>query len=212
VIMANGRVDGPEASSVADALGAALDRAETDALPLGRFLDAFGERAFGLMLILLSLPNCLLAPPVVATATAGPIGFLGAQMLAGRRQPWLPEVMRGWSLPVPALRRVLAVAGPCLRRVEALRRPRAPGAIGSAAERLAGLFALLAALIVLLPVPGTNVLPALSLVLLSLGLLRRDGLLFLLGVGLGLAGVLVATAAAGLAVELLRWAWRALAP
>jgi hypothetical protein len=133
-------------------------------------------------------------------------------MLAGRRQPWLPEAMRGWSLPVPALRRVLAVAGPCLRRVEALRRPRAPGAIGSAAERLAGLFALLAALIVLLPVPGTNVLPALSLVLLSLGLLRRDGLLFLLGVGLGLAGVLVATAAAGLAVELLRWAWRALAP
>jgi hypothetical protein len=61
-------------------------------------------------------------------------------------------------------------------------------------------------------VPGTNVLPALSLVLLSLGLLRRDGLLFLLGVGLGLAGVLVASAAAGLAVELLRWAWRALAP
>ena len=203
---------GPAPPSVTDALDAALDRAETDALPLGRLLDAFGERTFGLMLILLSLPNCLLAPPVVATATAGPIGFLGAQMLAGRRQPWLPEAMHGWSLPVPALRRVLAVAGPCLRRVEALRRPRAPGAIGSAAERLAGLFALLAALIVLLPVPGTNVLPALSLVLLSLGLLRRDGVLYLLGLGLGIAGVLVAAAAAGLAVELGRWAWRALAP
>jgi hypothetical protein len=210
--MADGRAEGPEAFSVADALGAALDRAETDALPLGGILDAFGERAFGLMLILLSLPNCLLAPPVVATVTAGPIGFLGVQMLAGRRRPWLPDAMRRWSLPVPALRRVLAAAGRRLRRVEAFGRPRAPAAIGPAAERLAGLFALLAALIVLLPVPGTNVLPAFSLVLLSLGLMRRDGALYLLGLGLGIAGVLLAAAAAGLAVELLRWAWRALAP
>jgi hypothetical protein len=59
---------------------------------------------------------------------------------------------------------------------------------------------------VVLPVPGTNVLPAFSLVLLSLGLMRRDGALYLLGLGLGIAGVLLAAAAAGLAVELLRWA------
>lgn len=210
--MAPGAVasSGPEPPSVADALGAALDASRGDALPLGDLLDAFGERAFGLMLILLSLPNCIGAPPVIASATAGPIAYLGAQMLAGRAHPWLPEAMRRWSLPVATLRRVLDVAGPRLRWVEALGRPRAARATGRAAERVTGLFALLAALIVLLPVPGTNVLPALSLVFLCVGLMRRDGVLYLLGLALGTLGVLVAVAAAGLAVELLRWAWRSL--
>ena len=65
----------------------------------------------------------------------------------------------------------------------------------------------LAALIVLLPVPGTNVLPALALVVLTVGVARRDGVLFLCGVAIGLAGVLVALVAAGLAVELVRFLW-----
>ena len=40
----------------------------------------------------------------------------------------------------------------------------------------------------LVPVPGTNVLPALALVVLNVALARRDGLLFLVGVAIGLAG------------------------
>ena len=199
-----------EPFSVADALGAALDRAGADTLSLGDLLDAFGERAFGLMLILLSLPNCVLAPPVIAGATAGPIAFFGAQMLAARPRPWLPEGMRRWNLPVAGLRRVLAVAGPRLRRLESYGRPRGIWWSGRGAEKFTGLFAILAALIVLLPVPGTNVLPALALVFLCLGLYRRDGVLYGIGLALGLAGVAIALAAAGLAIELLRWAWRAL--
>jgi hypothetical protein len=77
------------------------------------------------------------------------------------------------------------------------------------ALRVFGLFAILAALIVLLPVPGTNVLPALSLVVMTVAFARRDGLLFLAGVAVAIAGALVALLAAGIAVEAVRylWAW-----
>ncbi len=69
----------------------------------------------------------------------------------------------------------------------------------------------MAALIVLVPIPGTNVLPALSLVTMAVASIRRDGLLFLVGLALGVAGLALVVAAMGLAVEALRWLWSALA-
>jgi hypothetical protein len=81
-------------------------------------------------------------------------------------------------------------------------------AAGEGARRALGFFSVLAAVIVLLPVPGTNVLPALALIVMAIATLRHDGVLFLIGAALGVLGALVAAVAAGIAVELVRWAWR----
>jgi hypothetical protein len=169
-------------------------------------LEAFGDRAFGLLLSLLNLPSVIFAPPALAGIAAVPTAALGLQMLMGRDRPWLPAAWLDRPVAADPLRRVLRRAGPWLDRLDALGRPRLAGAVGPGAIRIFGLFALSAALIVLLPVPGTNVLPALALVVMNVALARRDGLLFLAGVALGVAGIAVAAAAAGLLVELVRWA------
>lgn len=198
--------EGAPSATIAKTIAAAL--VETPSISVGALVRAGGDRAFALLLILLNLPNVIFAPPVLAGIAAVPTAVFGVQMLIGRSELWLPDTVLAQSVSVPALRRLLDRTGPWLDRLEALGRPRMPIATGAGARRVFGLFAVLAAGIVLLPVPGTNVLPALALVVMAVGTLRRDGVLFLSGVGIGALGVLVAGAAAGIAVELLRSLWR----
>lgn len=198
---------GGEPPGIAGTLRTVLSRAEAGGLTVAGLRDAFAERAFGLLLLLLNLPNVIFAPPVLAGIAAVPTLVFGLQMMAGHSRPWLPKGLLDKPVAVPALRRVVERAAPWLDRLEGLGRPRLPWAAGPAAIRVFGLFAVLASVIVLIPIPGTNVLPALSLVILAVALIRRDGLLVLLGAGIGVAGLLVAIAAAGIAVELVRWAY-----
>jgi hypothetical protein len=191
-------------TSLADTLEPVLARGDVTVRAL---LEAFGERAFGLFLTLLNLPSVFFAPPALAAVSVVPTALFGAQMVLGRSKPWLPAALLDRTVSPEPLRRVLRRAGPWLERLEAVGRPRLTWAAGRAALRVFGLFALVAALIILLPVPGTNVLPALSLVVLTVAVARRDGVLFLAGVAIGLAGALVALVAAGIAVELLRFLW-----
>jgi hypothetical protein len=131
-------------------------------------------------------------------------------MMLGHSRLWLPSGLMERPVATAALRRLLARAGPWLDRIEALGRPRLRWIGGDPARRVFGLFAFVAAIVVLLPVPGTNVLPAVSLIVMAVAAPRRDGLLFLAGIATGLAGLAVAVLATGIAVEAVRWAWSAL--
>jgi hypothetical protein len=201
----------PAEPGIADRLAAVLDRADEGDITVRSLVEAFGPGAFGLLLVLLNLPSVVFAPPVLAGIAAVPTAFFGAQMLLGHARPWLPEVLLDRTVAAPALRRVLATARPLLDRLDRMGRPRLAFAAGPVAFRLFGLSAIVAALIVLVPIPGTNVLPALSLVTMAVASIRRDGLLFLVGLALGVAGLALVVAAMGLAVEALRWLWSALA-
>jgi hypothetical protein len=209
-IEADGFEGSAEPPRVAEALRAALARADWVEITAGTLVESFGTGAFGLLLILLNLPNVVFAPPVLAGIAAVPTAVFGAQLLLGQDRPWLPASLLGRPVAAPALGRILAVAGPWLDRLESIGRPRLGWAAGTGARRLLGLVSLVAALIVLIPIPGTNVLPSLSIVVVAIAVMRRDGLLVLLGAALGLAGLLVAVLAAGLLVEAARWLWATL--
>src|SRR5688572_28522741 len=167
-----------------------LTRADADEITAGTLVETFGSNAFGLLLIVLNLPNVVFAPPALAGVTAVPTAVFGAQLLLGHERPWLPAPLLGRPVAAGALRRVLALSGRWLDRLDALGRPRLVAAAGPWAQRVLGLFALVAAVIVLLPVPGTNVLPSLSVVVMAVAVMRRDGVLVLLGALLGLAGLI----------------------
>jgi hypothetical protein len=190
---------------VAETLRGVLAQTDEGQITAGTLIESFGSAGFGLLLILLNLPNVVFAPPALAGIAAVPTGILGAQLLLGHSRPWLPVALLRRSIAAGAVRRVLALSGRGLERLETIGRPRLEWAAGPWATRLLGLFSLVSALIVLLPVPGTNVLPSLSIVVIATAVMRRDGLLVLVGATVGLAGVLVALLAAGLLVGVVRW-------
>lgn len=153
-------------------------------------IDALGDRALGALMFLFAVPNVLPVPPGTSAVLGVPLLFLAAQLMFGRR-PWLPQVVSRRSMAHADFALLVRRIAPWLRRGERLLRPRLSWLARPPMEYLLGAVCLLLAIVLTLPIPLGNVLPALAISLLSLAILERDGLWVLYGLGLSLvaAGV-----------------------
>lgn len=188
--------------SVSTVLRAVIDGADGENITIREIIEAFGERAFGFVLILFSLPNCVPTPPGVAGIVGTPVLIFGIQMMLGHRHPWLPDVLLRRSVSVAKFRKLIDVAEPRLRWLESFCKPRHTWLFNATGDRVVGLFAFLAALSVLIPFPGTNFPPSIALVIVSIAVMEEDGLLLSLGYLIGLAGLTYTAAVTGTAVHL----------
>src|SRR3712207_3776778 len=60
-------------------------------LSLNEIVQAFGERGFGAIMLLVALLNLLPLPPGSTTVTGAPLLILAFQMMLGRDTVWLPR-------------------------------------------------------------------------------------------------------------------------
>ena len=175
-----------------------------------RFSDVFGglgERAFGMLLFVATLP-AFIPIPGVGGAISGPLAMLiGLQLLAGRRTPWLPRFIGRRGPRRHAMSRFERRLSPWLGRLEHLVRPRLTVLLD---HRVAGMFSglllLLLGLLLALPIPFTNYIFGGLLLLFALALLERDGALMCVAWGLGAIAVAVFGVLSGtLAAEAAAW-------
>jgi hypothetical protein len=141
----------------------------------------FGGRALGALLLVFGLLCTLPLPPGSTTVLGAPLVLLSPQLVIGTRAPWLPRGVRERTIATEALRRGLPQVLVWLERVEAVSRPRLPFLFGAVGERMIGVVCTLLALVLILPIPLGNMLPAAALSTLSLALVQRDGALALFG-------------------------------
>ena len=144
-------------------------------------LAEMGDRAFGALMFLFAVPNILPTPPGTSAVLGAPLVFLALQLTLGRHEPWLPGFITRRSLPAAELRALARRAVPWLGRVERVLRPRLTVLTRQPFDRVIGAVCLLLAMILFLPVPFGNMLPALAIAVLSLALLARDGIAVLAG-------------------------------
>ena len=111
---------------------------------------------------------------------------------------WLPANLRRGGIATADLRQGLPRVLPWLERVEAVSKPRLSFLFGSVGQRLIGVVCTVLALVLILPIPLGNILPAAAVSVLSLALVQRDGLLALVGYVLVGASVGVLVLAAGI--------------
>jgi len=142
--------------------------------------QAHGPAAHGTLLLLMAGP-CLLPVPGVGTVLGFGMAALAAAMWQGHASACLPrrvaelELSRHWAQRVLGmLASAYAMAGRFARArlshlASAGRRSWTAAAIG------------LMAFIVMLPIPFGNLLPALAMMLIGLGLVFRDGVAVVLG-------------------------------
>ncbi|EJL38354.1 putative ABC-type transport system, permease component [Caulobacter sp. AP07] len=150
-------------------------------LTVGQMLEQFDSRAFGAMLFVFGLLNCLPLPPGSSTLLSLPILLLAPQIALGREVPWLPRKLVEHPLKRDDLRGLFRKLTPIVRRMELVTRPRLEILFAPAGERLIGVVCTLLALVLVLPIPLGNLAPGATVAVLSLALLQRDGLLALLG-------------------------------
>lgn len=169
----------------------ALTRHEGDTLTVRDILEQFGERAFGALMLVFAAPLVLPMPPGLSAILGAPLVFITAQLAVGRSRLWLPRVLADRRFRTADFAGLVQRILPHLRKLEAHLRPRLTFLLGFLAERAVGLVALILAIIVFLPVPFGNMLPALAIAVLGLGLVERDGLATLLGWLVAVASLLV---------------------
>lgn len=137
----------------------------------------------------LTLPVLLPLPPGLSIVLALPLLVAAPQMMMGRKDLWLPERLARQSMSREKIQGSVRRLLPWLKRLETVVRPRLSFLTGQAGAVVAGAICTLMAVVLVLPLPFANLLPALTVLLLSLGITRRDGLAVLAGVVLLAAAI-----------------------
>jgi hypothetical protein len=169
------------------------------AISLGDVLDAFGDRAFGALMLLFAAPNMLPLPPGLSVVLGAPLLFVTAQLMVGRPTLWMPSFIRRQSIRRDFFALLTIKLSPVLQRSERILRPRLSLLLHPVKERLVGAACLLLAIILLLPIPFGNIPPAWAIAAFALGILERDGLATLVG-WFGTIGSLLILAAVSSAI------------
>jgi hypothetical protein len=160
---------------------------------LGALVDAFGEKSFAILFVLLLGVPALPLPTGGATHVFEVIAaLLSLELIVGRRQVWLPERWKRLKLGGDKQQRFIAGLTRLIRRLERISRPRLAFLFHHRLSK--AVFGLLviggtAGAFFAPPFTGLDTLPALGVVLLSLGVLLEDFLVVVAGVVIGVAGV-----------------------
>lgn len=165
-------------------------------------MQKFGGRAIGALLFVFGLACMLPLPPGATTIFGFPLVLLAPQLVIGAAVPWLPEGVRRRTLSTADLKAGLPKVIPWLQKVEAVSRPRLTFLFGGVGERVLGLVCTALALVLILPIPGGNILPAMAVSALSFALIQRDGLIALLGYALAITSASVLALAAHIIVRM----------
>lgn len=156
-----------------------------DKITLGEIADAMDDRSFGAFLVVFCLPNLVPLPPGATFILGLPLVFIACQMAFSRLDTiWLPKRLREYAFDNKAFSAVLDKFIPWMHKAERFIKPRLFNG-NRAIERVLGLFALLLAIIVFLPIPLGNMGPSLALALMGLGMTERDGVMMWVGVIVG---------------------------
>ena len=155
-------------------------------------LAGLGRRAFGMMLFVVALP-AFIPVPGLAGAISGPLcALVGLQLLFGLRRPFLPKFLARRGPKRRTLEVFDNMSSRWLARLEKLVRPRMTRVLDHRlAAMFTGLLLALLGLLLALPIPFTNYLFGVLMMLFALALLERDGLLMLLCWTGGIATIVV---------------------
>lgn len=181
--------------STSEMLSRVVEHHRTDVVSLEELVSVMHGRGFAFMLVLFSFPTALPLPypPGFTTLTGIPLVIFSFQIMLGMDVPWLPRWVAKKTFKRTTLATMIAKTAPYLRKVEGLMRQRLTFMCSDVGERIIGCISLLCAISITLPIMFGNAIPSAGILIMSLGLLGRDGIVVGIGVLVGLIGLLVAT-------------------
>ncbi|PJK31519.1 exopolysaccharide biosynthesis protein [Minwuia thermotolerans] len=184
---------GGEPESLTEVLDRLLDHADGRQVSVGEMLDAFDKRAFAPLLLVPGL--VALGPtgaiPGVSIATATIIVLVALQMLVGADHPWLPDRAQRVRFPKSKLQTLVQKSRPVARFIDRFLKHRLTTLTDGIFGRLGAIFciAMAATMYPLALVPFGVALPSAAIVVFSLGLAARDGVMVILANALGLGAL-----------------------
>lgn len=175
-------------------LSAELERWQAgDRKTLGSLIDAFGEKSFAVVFVVLLAVPALPLPTGGATHLLEVVAMLLAlQLIVGRDEIWMPRRWREMQLAGDKRERLIARLIGMIRWLERHSRPRARFLFGHRpGNTVFGVLVLVgaAAAFVAPPFSALDTLPALGVVVLSLGVLLEDVVVAAAGIAIAAGGI-----------------------
>ena len=151
-----------------------IRQAPSEYVTVGWLTSTLHRDSFGIVMLCLGL---LATTPVGSTVPGLILAVIAMQLIVGRGKPAFPHFIMTRRLPTRQLLRLGGLAMHVLKYLEKVVHPRWPRAF-EAAKRAVGVVVLLLTLVLLLtPVPLSNVAPAMVISLISLAYVEEDRLL-----------------------------------
>jgi hypothetical protein len=154
------------------------DSEEQSELTIGGLMEQLEGRIYTLLLVILALPMCQPVPlPGLSTPLGVAIALLGLRFALSQR-PWMPKRLLATKLSGNFFPAVMRGGARVLGVFEKLLHPRLVGIFERGHMRfLAGAAICFCGMLLLLPlpIPGTNMFPALTVVLTAAAFSERDG-------------------------------------
>jgi len=174
--------------SVLDLIETSLDGEES--VDLKTVVEAFGNRAFGPIMVLCGL--CMMTPlgmlPGIPPAFGVIVIVFALQLLFRRRSPWMPEIIRKVKIPADKLTKVQTKVRPILAKIDGIICPRLEWATTGPMQIVISIIAIILSMTFFLlgMIPFGVVAPAAIILILGLGITARDGVFILFGLSLSL--------------------------
>ncbi len=157
---------------------------EVETVTLREVFSLLHGRGYVLLMMMLALPFCTPVPlPGLSTPLGLIIGIIALRLALGQK-PWLPAKLLDTRLPPALFKRVFVVTRRVISWFERVLRPRllwlsAP----QWSQQLHAVPIVICATLLLLPlpVPFSNSIPAWAIMFMAAGLLERDGFFILSG-------------------------------
>lgn len=161
---------------------ALLERVAQQPLTLAHVLNETAERGFSLVIGLLVLPFLFPMPPGFTTILGSACLLLSLQMAVGRRSPWLPRRVAQFQFPAVLAKQVLSNLKRVTRVTERFVRPRLPGlANNPSIWHINGVCISWLTLLLMSPIPMTNPIPTVGILIFVVATLEADGVMMILG-------------------------------
>ena len=162
-----------------------------DNIKIGTILKSIDSGGFALFNLILSLILFIPTPPPIATICGVLIIFLSFQMILGLKEVWLPSFITNKSIKRTTLALIVGKSSIYLSKMEKITRKRLVFMESDIMQRIIGLILFLLAVLSLTPILFANSIPGLSIILISFGMLNKDGLMVIFGFITGFISIFV---------------------
>lgn len=164
-----------------------LEKLAQQPLTLEDVLAETSERGFSLVIGLLVLPFLFPMPPGFSTILGSGCLLLSLQMAIGRRSPWLPKRIARFKFPRQFILQLLQNLNRVTKILEKIARPRWIRFTASLhIWQMSGICIAWLTVLLMAPIPFTNPIPTVGILLFAVATLEADGLLLCISFGLTL--------------------------
>lgn len=189
-----------------DILEDVVKKTSADKISVHDLIVAMDAGGFGLVMTLFSLPIIIPLPPPFPSLISIPMVVFAFQLMIGLKSPSLPKRISNYSISRHILASTVEKAAPYIRRAEGFMRPRLLILSSSIFKQVIGFFCFIFSMFILLPMPLSNFLPGMGVLISSFGLLSRDGVIILIGLLIGCIGLTITLSIVFLGVEVFGFA------